>query len=94
MEKESLKRSHKLILDDRNKLVLSGVKEVVSFDTQQVVLKTEYGLLTVKGEDLHVDRLVVEKGDVEVAGTINSLVYSNSKDFKEKGESLIAHLFK
>ena len=94
MENEQLKKSHKLTLDNRKGLSLTGVVDVVNFDLQCVVLRTGFGTLTVKGEELHVNKLSVERGDVEINGTINSLVYSGSKDSKEKAESLFAHLFK
>lgn len=66
-----------LILENRNKLSVSGVKDVLSFDDQVVIMETELGLLTCKGENLKINKLSIETQDVIVEGEINSLNYSN-----------------
>ena len=52
------------------------------------------GLLTVKGKGLHVSRLTLEKGEVDIEGTVDSLVYSSNETYRKQGESLFARLFK
>lgn len=66
----------------------------MSFDENQVVLDTDLGLLTVKGKDLHVSRLTLEKGEVDLDGTIDSLNYSSNEALRKSGESLFTRLFK
>ena len=66
MEERSGIRAHACRLENRNAASLTGVREVVSFDENQVVMDTDMGLLTIKGKDLHVSRLTVEKGEMEV----------------------------
>ena len=66
---------HKLTLTGRQKLSLSGVTEVVSFDEGAVVLHTELGTLTVQGRDLHLRTLAPEGGRVEVDGEVCALIY-------------------
>ena len=63
MEERSGIRAHACRLENRNAASLTGVREVVSFDENQVVMDTDMGLLTIKGKDLHVSRLTVEKGE-------------------------------
>ncbi len=55
-----------LILENRNKLSVSGVKDVLSFDDQVVIMETELGLLTVKGENLRINKLSIDTSEVIV----------------------------
>ena len=82
-----------LILESRKKLILSGVVEVVSFDEQKIDLTTKLGNLTIKGEELKMNKLDVQNGDVIIIGSILSMVY-NGKVSKKSNESIISKLFK
>ena len=94
MEEKMNIRPHKLTLENRRAGTVTGIREVVSFDENQVVLDTDLGLLTVKGKDLHVSRLTLEKGEVDLDGTIDSLNYSSNEALRKSGESLFTRLFK
>ena len=87
-------RTHKFIMADRNVCNITGVCDVLSFDVAEVLLETEQGMLMIKGNDLHVSRLMLDKGEVDVDGKIDSLTYSESAGYGAKGESLFARLFK
>ena len=67
---------------------------MLSFDVGEIVLETELGLLTIKGQELHVSRLTLEQGEVDIDGKIDSMVYSGNAGSKGKGESLLGRLFK
>lgn len=82
-----------LILENRKKLALSGVIEVISFDEQKIDLTTSLGNLTIKGEELKMNKLDVQNGDVTIAGNIASIVY-NGKISKKSNESIISRLFR
>ena len=84
---------HKLTLTNRGALVVNGVGDVISFDLNEVLLETEAGMLTVKGQDLHVNRLTLEKGEVDITGTVDSLLYSDISGYGQKAESFFARLF-
>ncbi len=86
MSEQIVKSAHSLILDNRNTLNLSGVTDVAGFDEQTVNLVTECGVLIVKGENLHINKLNLDSKDVCIDGTINSLQYINSanKSIKSK----------
>lgn len=75
-EKKSNSGPHNLILEDRRLLTVSGVSDVDSFDEETVVVFTDYGELTIRGSDLHINRLSVEVGDLTVEGKISALIYS------------------
>ena len=66
---------HELLLDNRSKLSVSGVSEVESFDETTVVLHTARGVLIIRGENLHLQTLSIDGGQVAVSGTIDSLSY-------------------
>ena len=76
-----------LVLENRQKLSISGVNDVLSFDDQVVVLETELGLLTVKGENLRVNKLSIDTSEVVLEGEISYLE-------KNKNSSLLSKIFK
>lgn len=82
-----------LILENRSKLNISGVLDVLSFDDQIVIVETELGLLNVKGENLRINKLSIDTSEVIVEGDIVSLAYSE-KDYDKKGTSLFGKIFK
>ena len=88
------RRPHPLDLMNRGTGSVTGIQDVVAFDENQIVLDTDMGLLTVKGKGLHVSRLTLEKGEVDIEGTVDSLVYSSNETYRKQGESLFARLFK
>ena len=75
--------SHKFTLNNRKLGSMTGVKDVIAFDMGEVLLETELGMLMIKGKDLHVNKLSVEKGEVEVEGTFDSLTYSELSDYSQ-----------
>ena len=83
-----------LILENRGKLSISGVLDVLSFDDQVVILETELGLLTVKGENLRINKLSIDTSEVIVEGDIASLAYSDNKTVEKNKGSIISKIFK
>lgn len=94
MEVKKIEGSGKIELVSREELRLTGVKDVHSFNEEAVILETELGLLTIGGEDLHIVKLNLEAGELEVRGLINSFVYSDESKFFAKGEGIFSKLFK
>ena len=90
MEEKIQMGSHKLTLQNRGSVMLTGV----AFDENQVVLDTELGLLTIKGKNLHMNRLTLEKGEADLEGQIDSLAYSSNESLHKSGESLFNRLFR
>lgn len=90
-ENQMPKKVHNIILEDRRLLTVSGVTDVDSFDEETVVLFTELGELTVHGYNLHMNKLSVETGEVNVEGDIASLSY---RDEVPRGGSLFGRIFK
>lgn len=82
-----------IILENRKKLSITGVNDVLSFDDQVVMVDTELGLLTVKGENISINKLSIDTSEVIVEGDISYLSYSDKKIEKNSG-SLISKIFK
>ena len=93
-EKIKQRRSHRLNMEDRKRLEMTGISDVISFDLNKILLETDYGVVTVKGDNLHVNRLSVEKGELDIDGSIQSLEYSEVSSFGKKGESFISRLMR
>ena len=74
-----------LILENREKLSVTGVNDVLSFDDQVVIIETELGLLTVKGENLKINKLNIDTSEVIVEGRIENLSYSEHQAKNEGG---------
>ena len=83
-----------LILENRKKLSISGVNDVLSFDDQVVMIETELGLLTVKGENLRINKLSIDTSEVIVEGEISFLSYSDKELEKQKSGGFISKIFK
>ena len=86
-------RPHKVTMINRKNSTLTGVNDVLSFDIHEILLETEQGMLMIKGDDLHVSRLTLDKGEIDVEGKIDSFTYSDAAAAGHKGESLLAKLF-
>ena len=84
--------AHHVILEEREQLAVSGVEEVESFDENTIVMNTCKGTLVVRGEDLHIEKLSLDGGDLKVEGDIDSLTYEDSG--REKAGGLLARLFR
>ena len=85
--------AHKIVLNNRDQGNLTGILDVISFDENTIVLDTDMGLLTIRGKDLHVNRLSVEKGEVDLSGNIDSIAYSGVNQGGQN-ESFLSKLFK
>ena len=82
---------HNLILKDRKEISLTGVTDVDSFDENSVVAYTDYGELTISGNNLHIGALDTEKGELSIDGEISSLCYL---DNRPKSEGFFRKVFR
>ena len=73
--RSEVQRSHTLSMENRDKLSLTGVEDVSGFDESLVVLTTSMGELTVRGEGLHIERIDLDSGQLEVRGKVQELSY-------------------
>lgn len=82
-----------VILENREKLNISGVLDVLSFDDQIVILETELGLLTVKGDNLRINKLSLDTAEVIIDGEIYNLGYSE-KELTQKNSGFLGKIFR
>ena len=75
-EKKSM-GAHNLILEERGSLTVTGVEDIDSFDDQTVVIYTGLGELTVRGNQLHIERIDLQAGELELQGQVDALTYAD-----------------
>ncbi len=87
---EKIYASQNIILENRKKLTLTGVKDVVSFDEETIVLSTSLGRLTIKGNMLHILNFETQNGDLTAEGKFIAIAYTSD----EKNSSFMSRLFR
>lgn len=80
-----------IILENRGKLTVTGVKDILTFDEESIILDTQNGILEILGSDLKVESLSLETGEIIAGGTINSLNYAGEKN---RSGSFLKNIFK
>lgn len=70
---------HSLVLDERERLSVTGVEDVASFDEASVIARTSRGLLIIRGEGLHIERLSLDAGELVVEGEVSALEYAEER---------------
>lgn len=87
---EVIRSNQNIIIEDRKKLTLSGVKDVISFDDETLLLETVLGRLTVKGAGLHIVNFDTASGDLFAEGKIYAAVYTSD----EKNGGFFSRVFR
>ncbi len=82
-----------IILENRKKLNVTGVLDVLSFDDQIVIVETELGLLTIKGDNLRINKLSIDTQEIIIDGEIYTLAYSE-KEYSKKDNTFFGKIFK
>ena len=86
--------SHGINLTERKNIIITGVKKIDSFDSEEFMLDTSLGYLNIKGSSLEIIKLDTYQGNVSIKGKIDSITYMNNVNEKHKEESFIGKLFK
>ena len=90
-EKRTVKMPHNVILEDRKSLMITGVSDVDSFDDQTITVYTDLGEMTIRGTGLHIGKLSLETGELNITGNIFAPGYSDSR---EKQGGFFSRMFK
>lgn len=93
-ENKKINSFQNIVLENREKLNITGILDVFSFDDQIIIIETELGLLTIKGENLKINKLSLDTSDFVVDGRINSLNYSEADIGVKKGKNILSKIFK
>lgn len=86
--------NHGLTISERKNIVLNGVKKIESFDNEEFLMETTLGYLVIKGNELEIIKLDTYQGNVSIKGRIDSLMYLDDVNKKDKENSLLNKLFK
>lgn len=86
-------KPHKMLMTNRKMVAITGVVDVLSFDSIEVLLDTVQGALLIRGNDLHVNRLSMEKGEIDLDGRIDSYAYADQQSAGKKSEGILKRLF-
>lgn len=93
-ENRQTNKNQNIILENREKLSISGVDHVDSFNDNTITVLTNKGLLTIKGHSLNISKLNLDDGNVVIEGSVNSIVYSDKGSSKSRGNGLLGKMFK
>ncbi len=86
--------SHSINMVERKNLIVTGVKKIENFDSEEFLLDTSMGHLVIKGENLELVKLDTMQGNVSIKGNIISLSYADDLKNKERENSFFNRLFK
>lgn len=87
-------QGHHIHLENRQTGQITGVVDVQAFDENEIRLETQQGMLQIQGKGLHVERLQLDRGEVDIQGQVDSLTYREGKSReRKKGQSLLGRLF-
>ncbi len=86
--------NHGISLAERKNVVVTGVKKIESFDSEEFLMDTTLGYLSIKGSDLEIIKLDTYQGNVSIKGKVDSMIYLDNGAGKSKEESFLGKLFK
>lgn len=85
---------HSISIAERKSIILTGVKKIESFDNEEFLMETTLGFLAIKGGELEIIKLDTYQGNVSIKGRVDSLMYLDGINKKDKDNSLLNKLFK
>ena len=91
MEEKNI-REQNIVIQNREKTVVTGVEDVLSFDDELVIVQTELGMLTIKGENLKMNKLNLDNNELIIEGKITAIAYSDNQIERKQG--FMSKLFK
>ncbi len=93
-ERSQSNKNQNIILENREKLSISGVEHVDNFNDNSIIVMTNNGVLTIKGHSLNISKLNLDDGNVRIEGTINGIVFSDKRMSNKKNGGLLSKMFK
>jgi sporulation protein YabP len=94
MVEQGKAKGHDLHMQNRRQIHMTGVQNVESFDSEEFLLQTELGHLTIKGQNLHIKNLSLEDGLLSIEGLVHSFVYLDPGSHHSKNKGRLGKLFK
>ena len=94
MDKDIISTNHSISITERKNIMITGVKKIESFDSEEFLMEATLGFLVLKGSELEIIKLDTYQGNVSIKGIVNSLSYMENGRKKEKEDSMFSKLFK
>ena len=91
---ESPHKGHCVTINNRSRTRITGVLDVISFDTEEIVLETEEGRMQIMGSALQVKQLAIESGTVEIEGRPDTIQYSEIRKSGTNNGSVLSRFFR
>jgi len=93
-KKISKPKVQNIVIENREKMSVSGVIDVESFNDECIIVDTELGMLVIRGEDLHINKLNLDSSELSVEGDIISCEYSDRESSRSEGMGFFSRMFK
>lgn len=83
---DKVEKGHRLVMENREQISLTGIQKVQSFDPKEIVLETDLGIMSIKGDHLGIKELNLKEGLVDIQGHVDALIYqrNSSGDSRQK----------
>lgn len=90
-----MSHNHQIVLSDKNRLTIEGgVLHVHNYNSTRITLETTHGFLDLFGEELNIEELNLDRGNMSVSGSMSGLIYSDSQGVKGKGKRILKKMLK
>ena len=93
-DEKTMNSRHRITLDDRERMSIVGVNEVISFDEEAITADTDQGIILIKGEGLHITKLNLDDGILQTEGLVECIEYTEESSFSNSSKSLFGRIFK
>lgn len=93
-EKKFINENHTLKIVNRENISLTGINDLLSFDEELVIAESEEGVLVIKGNNLHVNKLDLDHGQLEITGRMSNLNYEDNHHMSKNKPSFFSKIFK
>ena len=93
MNGETANSRHRIVLEERERLSLTGVTDVIAFDEESITADTDMGIIVIRGEGLHISRLNLDEGVLQTEGSVDSIEYGEG-EAAGRGGLLLSRIFK
>jgi len=90
--KTAAKPQHNIVVENREKISISGVEDVESFDEENMIIHTQMGVINLRGSGLHLGKFSVDTGDLTIEGELDEIIYSDSGAYN-KPRGLFSKMF-
>lgn len=93
-EEKKINPRHSVSIDRREKINITGVLDVITFDEENIVAETEMGTLVIHGTGMHINKLNLDNGEMDTEGEIVSLTYEQERAYTKNKSSFLSKLFR